>query len=139
MLDDISKSGVFRILAKKPRATPEHIQQLINYFHNCLEEYLDLVREATEIEIQHVDGQYVRIWGPLGCIEMDEGYGIRKHIPSAFPIGDEGGSRVLFFADGNQGHGLYHVGYGNLDLEDAIWIASDLRSFLVDAEGIDSF
>lgn len=139
MLDEISRKNEFKILAKQPNAMPEHVQQLKDYFVNCPQEYIDLVCEATEIEMEHVEGQYVRIWGPLGCIEMDEGYHIRQNIPSAFPIGDDGGGQVIFFAEGKYGHGLYHVGYGNLDLEDAIWIAPDLHSFLLNAEGVDSF
>ncbi|MEZ6142963.1 MAG: hypothetical protein R3B84_20555 [Zavarzinella sp.] len=55
-------------------------------------------------------------------------------------IDDELGFIVSDFRqEGKHGHGLYHVGYGNLDLDDAIWIAPDLHSFLVNAEGIDTF
>lgn len=139
MLNEILSGNTIKIIATQPAATSEQVQQLNDCFGQCPQEYVDLICEATEIEMQHLEGQYVRIWGPLGCIEMDEGYGIRQRIPSAFPIGDDGGGHVIFFAEGNHEPGLYHVGYGNLDLDDAIWIAPDLHSFLVNGEGIDAF
>ncbi|PQO46658.1 1,3-beta-glucan synthase regulator [Blastopirellula marina] len=139
MLNEISGRSAFKILAVQPAATPDQVQKLNDYFGQCPPEYVDLIYKATEIEMQHSEGQYVRIWGPLGCIEMDKGYGIRQYMPSAFPIGDDGGGHIIFFAEGKHGYGLYYVGYGDLDLDDAIWIAPDLRTFLVNAEGIDTF
>ena len=53
------------------------------HFESLPQEYVDLVREATEIEVKHHNGQYIRVWGPMGCIEMDEGYGIRQRILDA--------------------------------------------------------
>src|SRR5690606_8385509 len=134
MLDEISKENRFKILASQPGATSEEIRDLTDYFGIVPQEYVDLICEATEIEMQHLEGQYVRIWGPLGCIEMDEGYGIRQRMPDALPIGDDGGGHVIFYSDGKHGHGLYHVGYGNLDRGDAVWIAPSLYAFLVKAE-----
>lgn len=137
MLDTIDSS--FTILAKGPPANQEQIDAAVVYFGNLPQEFVDVTREATEIELQHRNGQYVRIWGPMGCIDMDEGYGIRQRIPDAIPIGDDGGGHVLFFATGKRGKGLYHVGYGNLDVDDAIWIADTLGSFLANAKGIETF
>jgi hypothetical protein len=139
MLEEILKRNTISILAKQPAARPEEIQELFDYFKHCPQEYVNLIRQATEIELQYLNNQYVRIWGPLGCIEMDAGYGIRQHIPSAFPVGDDGGGHVIFFVNGKRGFGLYHVGFGNLDLDDAIWIAPDLHRFLVNCEGVDTF
>lgn len=137
MLDIIDSS--FKLLAKGAPATQEQINAAVEYFGSLPQEFIDLAREATEVELQHLNGQYVRIWGPLGSIDMDEGYGIRLRIPDAIPIGDDGGGHVLFFSHGKQGDGLYHVGYGNLDLDDAIWIADTLGSFVVNAKGIETF
>ena len=58
-------------------------------------------------------------------------------MPGAIPIGDNGGGEVIFYADGSNGFGLYQVKYGNLDLEDATWIAPDLEALLYRGEGID--
>jgi hypothetical protein len=55
------------------------------------------------------------------------------------PIGDDGGGQVIFYLDGQHGFGLYHVGYGNLGEEDAIWIAASLKELLCEAKGVDSF
>lgn len=137
MLGDIDSS--FTMLAKGHPASQAQIDTAVVYFGSLPQDFIDLVREATEVELQHRNGQYVRIWGPMGCINMDEAYGIRKRIPNAIPIGDDGGGHVLFFANGKQGEGLYHVGYGNLDLDDAIWIAESLGRFLAKAVGIETF
>lgn len=139
MLDEICRRGSFKILASQSAASPDDISNLQSCFGNIPHEYLALVCESTEIELQHVGGQYVRIWGPTGCIEMNEGYGIGRRLPGAIPIGDDGGGRVIFYGDGHFGPGLYHLGYGNLDRDDAIWIAPSLRHFLIEAEGVESF
>lgn len=139
MLDEIESGDQFVILAQQTPALEEDIAVLASHFRSCPLDYTMLVRQATEIELQHRSGQYLRIWGPPGCLEMDEGYGIRERIPGAFPFGDDGGGHILFFANGHQGRGIYHVGYGNLDLDDAIWVAPNLRSLLVDGEGIAAF
>ena len=129
----------YKLLAKGLPASQEQINAAVTHFGSLPQEYVDLVREATEIEVQQQNRQYIRIWGPLGCIEMDEGYGIRQRIPDAIPVGDDGGGHILFYAHGGQGYGLYHVGYGTLDRNDAIWIAATLYDLLTDAKGIESF
>lgn len=133
MMNKISKS--FQVLAKGPPASHDQVAAMMNYFGSIPKEYVDLVLEATAIELEHRNGQYVRIWGPTTCMDMDEGYGIRQWIPEAFPIGDDGGGRIIFYADGNRGSGLYHVGYGALDLDEAIWIAPTLTDLLVKRPG----
>jgi hypothetical protein len=137
MMDKIDSS--FKVLAKGPPATNEQLSALTRHFGNTPKEYVAFVFEATEIELQHRNGQYVRIWGPAGCVTMDQGYGIRQRIPSAIPIGDDGGGHVIFYANGKRGSGLYHVSYGNLDVDDAIWIAPSLVELIGKATGIDSF
>jgi hypothetical protein len=129
---------MFRVLASKPAATPEQVREVELHFGHIPSDYRTLVEEVTELELQHHNGQYIRIWGPLGSKEMDQGYGIRDRIPDAFPIGDDGGGSVIFYHQGARGPGLYHVGYGNLDSEDATWIARDLSSLLGECSGIDS-
>lgn len=128
-----------QILASAPPAGANEVTLLQKYFGAIPTDYLQLVSEATEIELHHANGQYLRIWGPIGCIEMDEGYGIRQRIPGAVPIGDDGGGQVIFYQRGKQGFGLYHVGYGNLDGDDAIWMAPTLTIFLTKCVGIESF
>lgn len=128
----------YQLLAKGSPATQEQIDTAVAHFGSLPREFVDLIGEATEVEIKHRNGQYIRIWGPRGCIDMDEGYGIGKWIPGAIPIGDDGGCRVLFYAHGNRGYGLYDVGYGNLDMNDAIWIAATLAELLMNAKGLET-
>lgn len=137
MLDFLPKT--LRVLASQPGATTEQVTELKGRFSSVPEEYLKLVEEATEIELQHENGQYVRIWGPSGCIEMDEGYKISKRINGAIPIGDDGGGKVIFYMKGKRGDGLYHVGYGDLAAEDAVFTAPSLTAFLQQGVGMDCF
>lgn len=102
------------------------------------DEYLELVREATELEIADDEGGYLRIWTPRGIKEMDEAYGISSRIPEALPIGDDGGGRVLIYMVGLQGFGLYLSGFGDLSVDDALWVAPTLRDLLTRAEGADA-
>ena len=89
MLSRINNS--YDLLAKGPPARPERFNALLAYFGSIPQEYVELAAEATEVEIQHRKGQYIRIWVPLGCMEMDEEYGVRRRITDAFPIGDDRG------------------------------------------------
>jgi len=129
----------FRILAKSKPADECDIILLVNKFGHVPEQFLELVREATEIEIQHENGIYLRFWGPKGCVEMDDGYAISQRIAGAISIGDDGGGRVVFYMDGKSGFGLYIVGYGAIDADDATWITATLEELLVDAKGINVF
>lgn len=136
MLDNISSQ--YRVLAAQPAANT-NVLHLRQKFVAIPQEYIDLISEATEIEIQHTGGAYMRIWGPMGCIDMDEGYEISRRIDGAFPIGDDGGGRVILYMTGDQGYGLYIVGFGDLDAEDARWIAPSLKDLLTNATGIEAF
>ena len=69
---------------------------------------------------------------------MDEGYDISKRIAGAIPVGDDGGGKVIFYMNGQDGFGLYHVGYGDLDAEDAVFMASGLSDLLEQAAGINT-
>jgi hypothetical protein len=134
MLDELN--AVFTILANGPPASLEQIEVCQNRFQDVPREYVELISEVTELEIQHQNGEYVRIWGPIGAVEMDIGYNICKRIPGAIPIGDDGGGHVFIYANGISGRGLYRVGFGDLDLDDAVWIAPTLAAMLIDGVGI---
>jgi len=136
MLESLDKT--LRVLVKQPPATNSQVSMLRTRYPSVPGEYLALIGEATEIELQHQNGQYLRIWGPDGCIEMDNGYNISKRIAGAVPIGDDGGGKVLFYMNGKKGFGVYHVGYGDLDAEDAVFAAPSLSALLEQAVGIDT-
>lgn len=137
MLSHLHQS--FVVLASEPKAESDLIASVQERFPNVPDEYIKLVGEVTELELQHANGQYLRIWGPSGCLDQDDGYGISKRIPGAIPIGDDGGGHVILFLHGHHGFGLYHVGYGDIDAEDAIWIAESLNELLTEGKGISSF
>ncbi len=137
MLASLEKG--FKVLAMQPSANSADLAQLKGHYPSVPDEYLILVGEATEVELQHQNGQYLRIWGPNGCIEMDDAYEISKHIAGAIPIGDDGGGKVIFYMNGKMGFGLYHVGYGDLNADDAIFAAPSLLALLEQAVGIQSF
>jgi hypothetical protein len=126
----------FDVLSNQPGASRPEILALQNAFTWIPPEYLMLIEEQTEVELQHKDGQYVRIWGPSGCVEMNEGYGITPRIPGSFPFGDDGGGRALHY----QGtKGIYLVGYGSLNAEDSVFVAPSLQALLIDETGIGKF
>ena len=70
---------------------------------------------------------------------MDHAYGISKRIAGAIPIGDDGGGKVIFYMNGKKGFGLYHVGYGDLDAEDATFAAPNLSALFELGAGVDTF
>lgn len=127
-----------RLLAQGPPATDDQCGRLKARFPQVPAEYVDLTREATELELSRGSGCNLRIWGPDGCADMDEGYRISERIPEAVPVGDDGGGRVLLYMRGTRGDGLYVVGLGDLDRDDARWISRDLRGLLSDGEGLNS-
>lgn len=83
-------------------------------------------------------GQVLEDLAPDTCAEMDDGYEISKRLSGAIPIGDDGGGRVLLFFDGKSGPGLYRAGYGDLDPEDAEWVAGDLEALLSTGTGMEN-
>jgi len=128
MLKNLSAS--WKLLAKRAAAEESEIAALVKIVGDIPNEYLALVGEATEIELLHANGQYLRIWGPAGCREMDQAYDIRRRIPGALPIGDDGGGSVLMYAVGHNGFGVYKVGFGCLDADELNWVGVSLCELL---------
>lgn len=138
---DISKlHHDFRIDVKNPGSSDSEIKEMQDFFSGMRipQEYVDFISEITEVEILVKDDSYIRIWGAPGCIEMNESYHIQKYIPSALAIGDDEGGQVIFYAHGRDGYGIYKVGFGNLDLEDAIFITDSLYGLLIKGNGVDN-
>jgi hypothetical protein len=121
----------FRIETSKPAATEDDINKLISFSSVSVpDDYLKLVEKMTELEILVGRNKYIRIWGPLGCIEMNQAYQIQKYIPNSLAIGDDEGGMALVLMTGKNGYGLYSVGFGDLDASDAEYIDSSLGSWL---------
>lgn len=133
----------FQVRATRSPASQGDITSLRVNFTSVPDEYIKLVREATEIELSFVNKnnrkRYIRIWGPDGCLEFSEAYMIVQRIPEAIPIGDDGSGSCFLYMNGNQGWGLYLSDLSVIDREDAKWIAPTLRELLVDGIGADAF
>lgn len=127
--------------AYKPASTVDDIIALHNNFSgiDIPQEYIDFITQLAEVEILIFDESYVRIWSAIGCIEMNSAYNIQKYIPGSIAIGDDEGGKVVFYANGKEGFGLYKVGFGDLDINSAEWISPSLVSFLIDGIGADLF
>lgn len=137
LLDNIG--GQFRIDASQGPSSEREIELLLEFSSITVpNEYLDIIRLATEIEINVAKEAYIRIWGATGCTEMNEAYQIQKYIPNSLAIGDDEGGRALIYLNGSKGFGLYIIGFGNLDIEDAVFIAPTLKDLLINNIGIEN-
>lgn len=132
-------NSTFTILANEPPADKTSVSALIDAYKEVPDEYLNLVAELTELELEHENGTYLRIWSPDGCLDQDEGYEVSKRIPGAIPIGDDGGGRILVYMNGAHGDGLYCVGYGDIARDDATFVSNNLTELLKDGIGIEAF
>ena len=81
--------------------------------------------EATELELSY-GGRYLRLYGPLGCMEMDEAYGISTAIPNAITIGDNGGGEAIVIVN----NAVYRVSYGALDSDELEYGAESMEELL---------
>ncbi|WP_415272817.1 SMI1/KNR4 family protein [Bacillus siamensis] len=131
-------SSRFSVDAKEAAATEEEIKALTEFSPiNVPSDYLDIVSEATEVEINVAGGKYIRIWSPAGCIDMNESYEIQDYIPNSLAVGDDEGGNALIYFEGAEGFGLYIVGFGDLDPEEAVKVASSLNDLLIQDTGIE--
>ena len=128
----------FRVETYKYAATREDIDKLKGFSTiRVPEDYLNIVKAMTEVEIIVNKNSYIRIWGPSRCVEMNEAYQVKKYIPNSLTIGDNEGGMALIIMNGAHGYGLYTVGFGDLDADDARFIAPSLYEFLVYGKGIE--
>lgn len=115
-----------RVLTRKNGATQAELVALKSRFPGVASSLLDLLRDATEIELSY-RGRYLRLYGPVGCIEMDEAYGIASALPNAITIGDNGGGEAIVLVDG----AVYRVGYGALARDELHFIANSIDDLLI--------
>ena len=130
-------SDVFEIAASEAQSNDAEIKELIQ--HSKIDipgEFLDIIKEKTEIEISVNKEKYVRLWGAKGCIEMNDAYHIQQYIPESLAIGDDECSNALLYARGNRGFGVYIVSFGNLGIDEMVYIADSLEEFFVNKEGV---
>jgi hypothetical protein len=127
------------ILASLDPAAVSDLEALVHHFApDVPADYLRLIASGTEIEYRVGSSGYLRVWSPLGCIEMDQGYDIRSRIPGSFPFGDDGGGRFLCYAEGSNGRGVYLCGYGAISREDLTWVTTSIESLVEDGIGLNN-
>lgn len=134
----MSKS--FEIATSDIKSSDIAIDELIQYSKIDVPlEFLEIIKERAELEILVNNEKYIRIWGANGCIEMNDAYHIQKYIPDSLAIGDDECSNAVLYANGNNGFGVYMVSFGDLGVDQMVYIADSLEAFLVNEEGIDIF
>lgn len=131
-------SNKYRIDASKPASSDEEIKNLVEFSDiNIPEDFLEVIRDLTEVEI-NVDGEkYIRIWGADGCIDMNEAYSIQDNIPNSLAIADDEGGNALIYATGDQGFGIYLIAFNDLDIDELQYVSGSLSELLKDNVGID--
>lgn len=138
ILSKMSKS--FEIAVSDANSRDTEIDELIYYSKIDVPlEFIEIIKEKTELEIMVKNEKYIRIWGASGCIEMNSSYNIQKYIPDSLAIGDDECSNAVLYANGTNGFGVYMVSFGDLDANEMIYIANSLEAFFVKEEGIDIF
>jgi hypothetical protein len=127
-----------KVDANEPAASIEDIAALNEFCAITVpSDYLNVIREMTEVEILINNDKYFRIWSPAGCIEMNEEYQVQNYIPESLAIGDDEGGSALILMTGKQGFGIYKVGFGDLDIEDAEFVSETLEGLLTKGSGVD--
>lgn len=131
-------SNKYRIDASKPASNDEEIKRLVEFsVINIPEDFLQVIRELTDVEI-NVDGKkYIRIWGPCGCIDMNDAYSIQDNIPNSLAIADDEGGNALIYTTGEKGFGIYVIAFNDLDIDELQYVAGSLSELLKDNVGID--
>lgn len=131
-------SSNYRIDESKSASNNKEIEKLIKFSKLQIpEDFLEVIRELTEVEI-NVDGEkYIRIWGADGCIEMNEAYNIQESIPNSLAIADDEGSNALIYTEGKNGLGLYVISFSDLDVDELKYVAESLSDLLINNTGID--
>ena len=129
-------NSALSVAAKDPGCNEEEIQELITFSPITVPpDYLGIVREATEVEIKvdlAVDGiWFLRIWGPVGCIDMNTGYNIQEVFPESLAIGDNEGCGFLVYLPSDPKPGIYLVHSSYIHKKGAVYIAQNLSELLV--------
>lgn len=99
------------------------------------DEYMELIREVSELEISIYGVKILRLWGASGCIEMNEAYNIQKYLPRSWAVGDDEGGYAVVYASEDGKTGVYAVPFSDLDDNEKIFIAPSLFDFLVKGIG----
>lgn len=135
IIDNIN--GSFAIVAKQLPSNITEIDKLKSVSAiDVPSDYLLLVTEASDVEVDIGDGLYIRIWGASGCVDMNVEYSIQDYIPKSLAIGDDEGGGAIIYMFGLNGFGIYYNRFADLDINEAVKIAPSLTDFLVNGIGV---
>lgn len=130
-------SNKYRIDASKPASSNKEIEKLVKFSDiNIPEDFLEVIRELTDVEINVNGERYIRIWGADGCIDMNEAYSIQDNIPNSLAIADDECGNALIYTTGEQGFGIYVIAFNDLDIDELQYVAGSLSELLKDNVGI---
>lgn len=128
----------YRIDVDYPPSTVEEIESLLMFATiDVPEEFLAIIREKTEIEINVAGEKYLRLWGAKGCIEMNKAYFIQQYIPNSLAIGDDEGGNALLYVKHEDGIKLYMVAFNDLEIEEMQYVANSLYDLFIHYVGIE--
>lgn len=132
--------NLFEVAASGEKSDDAEINRLSEFSEiEVPSEFIDIIKEKSEIEILVNKQKCIRIWGADGCIEMNTAYNIQKYIPNSLAIADDGCCNVVVYAHGGNGFGLYIVPLGDLDSDEMTFISPSLESFLTQGTGTEIF
>lgn len=130
-------SNKYRIDASKPASSNKEIEKLVKFSDiNIPEDFLEVIRELTDVEINVNGEKYIRIWGAIGCIDMNEAYSIQDNIPNSLAIADDESGNALIYTTGEQGFGIYVIALNDLDIDELQYVAGSLSELLKDNIGV---
>jgi hypothetical protein len=129
----------FRLAASRKGASEQQIAALTAFFQQVGQElphdYLEMLREATEVELLVGNIGCIRFWSPPGVIELNEVHDLQSYIPSGVAVGDDEGGATYVLMNGTVGPGLYRTSFADPDPDEAVFIAESLAHLLVDGRG----
>lgn len=132
-------NNIYEISTFKEASSDNEIKALEKYSSITLpQDFIEIIKEKTEIEININNKKYIRIWGAIGCIEMNIAYEIQKYIPCSLAIADDEECNALIYATGKKGFGLYIVSFSDLEVDEMFYVSKSLTDLLVHGDGIDT-
>ena len=131
-LNDIYKIATFNIASNN-----YEINQLKKYSKITLpQDFIEIIKEKTEIEINVKNKKYIRIWGAQNSLELNEAYMFKEYLPNSLAIGDDEGEYAFVYYDGAQGYGIYAIAFNDLDPDEMFYISPSLEALLVEGDGL---
>lgn len=129
----------FELASSESGASTQQIGLLGDFFRRVgrllPSDYLEMQREATEVEILVGDSGCVRFWSPMGVVEMNEAHDLQSYLPSGVAVGDDEGESTYVLMDGLEGDGIYRTSFADPDLGEAVFIAPTFTDLLVRGVG----